>query len=160
MLAVELHFFKSDLGTVDEDLSYYAPMAVHPPSDLKPETEGQKDERKVLRNPDGSVTEVIEAPGKPKIIIHRRPGMRIFGEPVKCPLGDCNMYFATDYDLRCHLEMHWKPLKNGGGEWIESEAFPYLCRALLNAKYVIRGEYEYRLTADGKIIVRKKRTLF
>lgn len=116
--------------------------------------------RRIIRNPDGTIDEILEAPGRPRIIIHRRPGVKIFREPVKCPITDCNVYFGTDYDLRCHLETHWKPLKNGGGEWIPSEAVPDLRRALLNAEFIVKGRYEYRFAAEGRIIIRKPRVIF
>jgi len=64
------------------------------------------------------------------------------------------------HDLRCHVETHWKPLRNGGGEWIPSEALPDLRRILLNAEFIVKGRYEYRLAAEGKIIIRKPRTIF
>ena len=116
--------------------------------------------KRIIRKPGGTIYEIIEAPGKPKIMIHKRPRVKIFREPVKCPVKGCNVYFATDYDLRCHLETHWKPLKNGGGEWIPSEALPDLRRALLNAEFIVKGRYEYRLAAEGRIIIRKPRTVF
>ena len=116
--------------------------------------------KRIVRNPNGIIDEVLEAPGKPKIMIHKRPRVKIFREPVKCPVKGCNVYFATDYDLRCHVETHWKPLRNGGGEWIPSEAAPDLRRILLNAEFIVKGRYEYRLAAEGKIIIRKPRTIF
>ena len=125
--------------------------------DTQPEAKFTK---RIIRNPDGTIDEILEAPGKPKIIIHKRPGIRFFSEPVKCPVKDCNAYFATDYDLRCHVETHWKPLHNGGGEWIPSEAVPDLRRALLNAEFIVKGRYEYRFAAEGRIIIRKPRILF
>ena len=75
------------------------------------------------------------------------------------PADNCNAYFATDYDLRFHLETHWKPLKNGGGQWIEAEVFPDLRNALINAEFMVKGRYEYRLAAEGRIIIRKPRTI-
>ena len=126
----------------------------------KPKAEMQKAERKVTRNPDGTLKEIVKAPDGPRITIYKRPGVRLFKEPVKCPLTSCNVYFASDYDLRCHLETHWQPLKNGGGEWIRAEAYPHLRRALLNAEYIIQGKREYRLSTDGKVIFRRERRPF
>ena len=114
--------------------------------------------RRIIRNPDGTIDEIFEAQGRPKIIIHRRPGVRAFREHVKCPL--CNAYFATDYDLQCHVKTHWKPLRSGGGEWIPSEAAPDLGRALLNAEFIVKGRYEYRFAAEGRIIIRRPRSIF
>ena len=130
------------------------------PSPETPDSQPKIVRRRIVRKRDGTIYEIIEAPGRPRIIIHRRPGVKIFREPVKCPVKGCNVYFATDYDLRCHLETHWKPLKNGGGEWIPSEALPDLRRALLNAEFIVKGRYEYRLASEGRIIIRKSRTIF
>jgi len=130
------------------------------PSPETPDSQPKITKRRIIRKPDGTIDEILEAPGRPRIIIHRRPGVKIFREPVKCPVKGCNVYFATDYDLRCHLETHWKPLKNGGGEWIPSDAVPDLRRALLNAEFIVKGKYEYRLAAEGRIIIRKPRTIF
>jgi len=121
--------------------------------------EAGKTRREVIRKRDGSVIEIVKEPGKSTIVHHRRPSIKIFHEPVKCPLYDCNVYFATDYDLQFHLETHWKPLKNGG-EWIEAEVFPNLRNALMNAKFILKGKHEYRLAAEGRIIIRKQRTVF
>jgi len=57
--------------------------AAHTPPEPKPEL---KVERRVVRNPDGSIDEIVETPGKPTIIFHKRPGVRIFREHVNCPL--------------------------------------------------------------------------
>ena len=36
----------------------------------------------------------------------------------------------------------------------------YLRRALLNSEFIVKGGYEYRLTAEGRIIIRKPSTIF
>jgi len=115
--------------------------------------------RRVIRKLDGTIYENIEALGRPRIIIHGQSGVKIVEELIKCPIKDCNVYFATDYDLQCHLETHRKPLKNGGGEWIPSETLPDMKRTLLNAEFIVKGRYEYKLASEDKIIIRRPRTI-
>jgi len=127
---------------------------------VAPKAAFRQPEKTVYRRPDGIVVTTIKAPGKPTIRYYERPGIKLFKEPVKCPLPNCNIYFHSDYDLNCHIETHWRPLKNWDGEWIDAAALPSIRHALMNAEYIIRGKYEYRLAAEGRIIIRKKRTLF
>ena len=65
---------------------------------MNPQSEA-KFTKRIVRNPNGTIDEVLEAPGKPKIIIHKRPRVKIFREPVKCPVKGCNVYFATDFGI-------------------------------------------------------------
>jgi len=67
---------------------------------------------RVVRKAEGVVDEIYEGPDGAKIVFHRKPGVKSFREPVKCPVANCNAFLASDYDLRRHLETHWKPLKN------------------------------------------------
>ena len=131
-----------------------------PRGDTSPKAASRPPKKTVYKRPNGVVVTIVKAPGKPTIIYHDRPGIKLFKEPVKCPVPDCNIYFHSDYDLNCHIETHWRPLKNWEGEWIAAAALPSIRQALMNAEYIIRGLYEYRLAAGGKIIIRKKRTLF
>ena len=84
----------------------------------------------------------------PKIIYYSEAGR-------KCPL--CNCFFFTNIDYNAHLETHWKPTKNGKGEWLPAEGDPDLAKMLNIVGTLVKGGYRYTLIADGKIIYRTKK---
>jgi len=58
----------------------------------------------VYKRPNGVVVTIVEAPGKPTIIHHDRPGIKLFKEPVKCPVPDCKTFQGASEVSRSRLQ--------------------------------------------------------
>jgi hypothetical protein len=73
---------------------------------------------------------------------------------IKCRYCACQFFSQTDYES--HLKTHWKPAKNGEGEWMPSETDSYLTSRIRNSGSLVLGGYRYSLIGDGKILYRTR----
>lgn len=73
--------------------------------------------------------------------------------PRKCPICPCCFFTSVDYEA--HMETHWRPARNGNGEWLPAEAAPDLARMINLVGTLIKDGYKYVLI-DNKIIYRTK----
>ncbi len=76
-------------------------------------------------------------------------------------LGDfkckyCSCRFSNNYDLRCHLQSHWRKTKSGKGEILASELDPVLAARISAVGNLVEGQYRYVLLNNGKLIFRTR----
>ena len=74
---------------------------------------------------------------------------------IKCRYCDCCFFGKVDYEN--HLKTHWKPAKNGEGEWMLCELDSYLTTRIRNVGSLVLGGYRYSLI-DNRILYRTKST--
>jgi len=83
-----------------------------------------------------------------KTLIHTAHGLK------KCP--SCNTWFFHERDRQAHVQTHWRPTRNGEGEWMPSENDTYLTQLIRNVGTLVQDGYRYMLIHGEQTIYRKK----